>query len=83
MPIFEYRCRDCGSRCEQLILSSSPPPTCPSCNSENLEKLISASAVSSADTRGRNLKGAQKRKEKQSFDREWEAHKTQHQHHDD
>lgn len=83
MPIFEYRCRECGSRSEQLVLSSSPPPNCPACHSENLEKLMSASAVSSSDTQRRNLDGAKKRTEKQRFDREWESHKTAHQHHDD
>jgi putative FmdB family regulatory protein len=83
MPIFEYRCRDCGNQSEQLVLSSSPAPICPACHSENLEKLMSASAVSSSETQRRSLKGAKQRKEKQSFEREWEAHKTAHQHHDD
>jgi putative FmdB family regulatory protein len=83
VPIFEYRCRGCGSRFELLVLSSSPTPTCPSCRSEDLEKLISASAVSSAGTQKRALDGAKARRDKVSFEREWEAHKTAHEHHDD
>jgi putative FmdB family regulatory protein len=83
MPTFEYRCRACGDRFQQLVLSSSPPPKCPACNSEKLEKLISAPVVRSAATQKRNLEGAKRRREKQSFEREWEAHKAEHAHHDD
>lgn len=42
MPIYEYRCTQCGVRYEKIIFSSSAPaPACPSCNSEQVEKLIS------------------------------------------
>lgn len=43
MPIYEYRCRDCGHEAEFLQkMSEAPISTCPSCGSEGLEKLISA-----------------------------------------
>lgn len=83
MPIYEYHCRQCGSRFDFLVLSSTPPPACPSCSSEDLEKLMSASAVSSGSTQKRALKGAKQRTDKVRFEREWESHKSAHDHHHD
>jgi putative FmdB family regulatory protein len=83
VPIFEYRCRGCGEHFELLVLSSSPAPACPSCRGEDLEKLMSASAVSSAATQKRSLDGAKQRRDKVRFERDWETHKVEHQHHDD
>ncbi len=82
MPMYEYRCRGCGNESEQLILRGSAEPSCPACESEDLEKLISASAVASASTRKRALRGAQKRTAKQRHDRQYEEHKIAHQHSD-
>jgi putative FmdB family regulatory protein len=83
VPIFEYRCRDCDSRFELLVLSSTPAPACPSCRGHDLEKLMSASSVSSASTQKRSLDGAKQRRDKVRFERDWEAHKAEHSHHDD
>lgn len=42
MPIYEYRCTQCGVRYEKIIFSSSAPaPACPNCNSQQVVKLIS------------------------------------------
>jgi len=43
MPIYEYRCDDCGQEFEYLVLSSSEIPECPSCQKQNVSKLMSAS----------------------------------------
>ncbi|MBA3973080.1 MAG: zinc ribbon domain-containing protein [Candidatus Solibacter sp.] len=47
MPIFEYRCRDCGSRFEKLIRRDSDIAslTCPSCGEQHLEKELSTFAA--------------------------------------
>ena len=43
MPIYEYRCNDCGFQKEHLQkLNSEPLTTCPSCGSEAYVKLLSA-----------------------------------------
>jgi putative FmdB family regulatory protein len=45
MPIYEYQCSACGHTLETLQKISEPPlTTCPACNVEALQKLISASA---------------------------------------
>jgi putative FmdB family regulatory protein len=44
VPIYEYRCRDCGSTSEVFLRGKdSQAGSCPGCGSPNLEKLISAS----------------------------------------
>lgn len=47
MPIFEYRCQDCGSRFEKLIRRDSDVAslTCPSCGENHLEKELSTFAA--------------------------------------
>jgi len=44
MPIFEYKCSDCGSVFEKLVRGSDPV-TCPACNSANVAKMISAAVL--------------------------------------
>lgn len=43
MPIYEYRCRQCGKRTTRLVLSVSAAPqqTCAHCHSGDLERLLS------------------------------------------
>ena len=44
MPIYEYRCLECGKVSEIFLHSfSSENVECPICGSKNLEKLLSAS----------------------------------------
>lgn len=42
MPIYEYKCKDCGKISELLVLQKDEAVSCKSCNSQNLEKLMSA-----------------------------------------
>ena len=45
MPIYEYRCKKCGTQIEVLMRSSDKPPTrCRKCGG-GLEKLISSPAI--------------------------------------
>lgn len=52
MPLFDFRCRACGGRFESLVRPPSygdPPTACPSCGSQDLERLLATFAVSSAE----------------------------------
>jgi len=43
MPIYEYRCSECGEKFEKLLLSifSTPQVECPRCGGRKIEKLVS------------------------------------------
>lgn len=44
MPIYDFRCRDCGKVSEILARSAhGHAPRCSECGSQNLERLVSAS----------------------------------------
>ena len=57
MPIYEYRCKDCGKVSEFLVGVSEDAPQikCKFCNSEKLEKIFSKSHV----FRGSGIIGSQ------------------------
>jgi putative FmdB family regulatory protein len=43
MPIYEYECKACGHRLEKLQkISADPLKDCPTCQSDGLERLVSA-----------------------------------------
>jgi putative FmdB family regulatory protein len=48
MPLYEYKCRDCGHVFEELVGKTVPDsmPLCPKCKSANCDKLFSTFATS-------------------------------------
>jgi putative FmdB family regulatory protein len=46
MPIFEYECRECGTKFEALVSSSAQEVACKHCASKRVEQLLSVFAVS-------------------------------------
>jgi putative FmdB family regulatory protein len=60
MPIYEYRCRHCGGEFELLVLRTSPVPACPSCESRDIEQLLSGFAVSSDGIRQAHIDKARR-----------------------
>ncbi|MEM5789873.1 MAG: zinc ribbon domain-containing protein [Syntrophobacteraceae bacterium] len=40
MPLYEYRCLDCGNVFEQLVFGNSEPAECPKCSGK-IEKMMS------------------------------------------
>jgi putative FmdB family regulatory protein len=60
MPIYEYACRGCAHRFEQLVRTGDTP-ACPSCKSLDLERLLSLSAISSDNTRQLSINKARAR----------------------
>ncbi len=41
MPLYEYRCTECGNTFEKLVLGAGEPITCPKCQG-GVEKLMSS-----------------------------------------
>jgi putative FmdB family regulatory protein len=60
MPIYEYRCEECGQRSSALLMSySSADPACPHCGRHGLRRLVSTFAtVSSGESDGGDDFGA-------------------------
>jgi putative FmdB family regulatory protein len=69
MPLYEYQCRAC-SHCFEALVRGSEQPTCPSCHSDDLERLLSMFAVSSDGVRQSNLKAARQRHAKVKQEKE-------------
>jgi putative FmdB family regulatory protein len=46
MPIYEFQCRACGHGFETLVRGSEQP-SCPTCGSQDIERLLSSFGVSS------------------------------------
>jgi putative FmdB family regulatory protein len=45
MPLYEYKCDDCGNRFEKIVQFSDPPlKVCPKCGGE-VQKLFSSPAI--------------------------------------
>jgi putative FmdB family regulatory protein len=58
MPIYEYRCKDCGKKSTFITLSvnAALEPKCKKCGSANMEKLVSRVAIfRSEESRIENL----------------------------
>jgi len=65
MPIYEYRCRDCGRIQEFLILNGHEQEiVCPNCGSKQMEKVISPASFMFSDSQrpaGRTCCGREER----------------------
>ena len=44
MPLYEYVCRKCSHKFEELVFGSAKP-VCPSCKSDDLERVLSVVTV--------------------------------------
>lgn len=58
MPFYDYRCRNCEHQFEAMQKVNDPALTsCPSCNEDKLEKLVSAPAIQSSGGGGGHVHG--------------------------
>lgn len=51
MPLFEYECRDCGKRFEQLVRKRDVEVVCRACGSSTVSQLLSTFAVAGGSRR--------------------------------
>ena len=49
MPLYEYRCSDCGRLFEKLVRAWNEAVDCPTCASATVEKQVSTFAFASTD----------------------------------
>ena len=61
MPLYEYICKACKEEFETLVRTQDPAPTCPSCHSSDLEKVITAAAMTSEEQVRTLVKNERKR----------------------
>jgi len=45
MPMFDFRCQDCGHVFEELVSNSAAPPPCPKCESTKTLRMLSKFSV--------------------------------------
>jgi putative FmdB family regulatory protein len=77
MPLYDFRCRACGKRFEELVRLGETPE-CPKCHDATPERLFSATAGVSTDRTRKRTAGVARRKagaikkEKDHAQREYE-----------
>ena len=50
MPLFEYKCADCGSKFEELISGDDVKVFCPKCKSEKVDRQLSVFSSSGSSS---------------------------------
>ena len=50
MPLYDFKCRDCGMESEILIVFSDEEPACDDCGSKNLDKMMTTPSSYSGNT---------------------------------
>ncbi len=58
MPIYEYKCNECGKNFEYLVMGNKEPENCPSCNSEKVKKLVSSCGFFSKGSGGETVRAS-------------------------
>ena len=48
MPIYEYKCMECNSEFECLVIGSKDEVTCPDCQGDKVERMMSACSFKSS-----------------------------------
>lgn len=82
MPIYDYRCADCGTQFESLVMRGREPTACPSCASSAIARQVSLPAITSEATRGLAMQAARRRDVAQAKDKAHEQRKYERSHND-
>jgi len=52
MPIFEYECRECGEKFEELVSNPESTVSCPKCGSDQVGRMLSVFASGGSGSGG-------------------------------
>lgn len=55
MPLFEYKCSDCGNLFEELVSGNETVAVCPKCKSEKVERQLSVFSASGSPGKSSSL----------------------------
>ena len=80
MPIFEYRCLECGREFEYFHRGAASEAHCPGCGQARLERLVSICGVSSEASKAANLSAAHKRAAGRRQEKQQAEHAQHHEH---
>ncbi len=58
MPIYSFKCEDCGSAKDHLLKLSETIASCPSCNSANYKKQLTSASFSMGQSESKAACGA-------------------------
>jgi putative FmdB family regulatory protein len=62
MPIFEFECRKCGLRFEELLSGEVAAPPCPDCGAEGPRRLIANVSPPARQPRGSRVRSDESRR---------------------
>jgi putative FmdB family regulatory protein len=62
MPLYEFECRACGNRFEELMASGGRAPPCPACGAERVERLLSPVSPPGRTPRGAKVRDSESRR---------------------
>jgi putative FmdB family regulatory protein len=80
VPLYDFRCEDCGHQFEALVRGNTQPE-CPSCHSGRLERLLSLFSVNTPGTRRAHLEDGRRHARKEQREKAVAEHEMIH-HHD-
>jgi putative FmdB family regulatory protein len=67
MPIYEFECKGCGERFEELVAAGAEGVACPSCGAHETRRLLSSVSPPGRQPRGAKVRsGESKRREREA-----------------
>jgi putative FmdB family regulatory protein len=70
VPIYEFKCEECGTGFEELVAAGTSSAACPECGSERTRRLISAVSPPGRTPRGAGVRSDESRRREKVAARE-------------